>query len=579
MGGFYIVKLISLTSNKSSFHDIKFKDGINIIVGKQGIHSKNNTGNTYNGVGKSLIIQLIHFCLGSSKIEELEKKLPGWQFTLEFSIDDKKYCSTRYTSTQNKIFLGKEELTVDKFNKKMLEMCFNIDSSPKYVTWRTLISRFIRRDRSCFDSYDTFVKNEQPYSKLINNSYLLGIDCNLISKKRELKKQKDRIGETEKAIKNDPFFKQYYLEDKDADIVITEKDEKINDLQDKLDKFEISENYHELEKSANQKSDEIKQLENKRSLIYIDIKNIRKSINQDIFVNKNNLLDFYQKTDIEIPQMIKKNIDDVVEFHSKLLTSRQSRLNLELEKNKKILANIDKKINSLGNEMDKLLGCLNSHGALEEYVSLTKRLSDYENEKSKANDYKNIISTYEDKKSNIRSQIISQKKEANDYLKSNEHDISELKSLFHELSKEFYPKKSSGLIIKNNDGDNQLRFDIIAKIEDDASDGINEVKIFCFDFLILLSKIGKIRFLFHDSRLLANMDPRQRKVLFEIVNEYSISSGFQYICSVNEDTLQSIESEMKANEFKEIIENNIILELTDESPESKLLGIQVDINL
>ena len=147
------------------------------------------------------------------------------------------------------------------------------------------------------------------------------------------------------------------------------------------------------------------------------------------------------------------------------------------------------------------------------------------------------------------------------------------------MAKKFYPNKSSGLIIKNNEGDNKLRFNIIAKIEDDASDGINEVKIFCFDILILLSKISKIRFLFHDSRLLANMDPRQRKVLFEIVNKFSLNNEFQYICSINEDTLYSIESEMKPEEFVESIKNNIILELTDKSPESKLLGVQVDINL
>lgn len=573
------MKLISLKANKASFHDIKFKSGVNIIVGKKESTSKENGSNTYNGVGKSFVIQLIHFCLGSKKIEQLEQKLPGWEFTLEFSIDNKKYSSTRQTCAQNKIIFCGEQFTVDNFNKKMLDLCFDLSTSLKYVTWRTLISRFIRRDRSCYVNYDTFVKNEQPYTKLINNSYLLGINCDLISKKLELKAQKDSISKTEKALKNDPFFKQYYLGDKDADIVITEKNEKINDLKDKLDKFEISQNYHELEKSADQKSNSIKKLENERSLININIQNIRKSINQDISINKKNLLDFYEKANIEIPQMIKKDIDEVVKFHSELLTSRQSRLKLELKKNNDNLANIDKKIGRLGEEEDQLLGYLHTHGALEEYESLSKRLSDYKNEKNKACDYKNIFSTYEEKKLNIKSQFISQEQKTNDYLNKSESYINQLKSGFYKLAKKFYPNKSSGLIIKNNEGDNKLRFNIIAKIEDDASDGINEVKIFCFDILILLSKISKIRFLFHDSRLLANMDPRQRKVLFEIVNKFSLNNEFQYICSINEDTLHSIESEMKPIEFMESIKNNIILELTDESPKSKLLGVQVDINL
>ena len=48
------MKLISLRANKSSFHPVIFKDGINIIVGKQVAPLNENDGNTYNGVGKSL---------------------------------------------------------------------------------------------------------------------------------------------------------------------------------------------------------------------------------------------------------------------------------------------------------------------------------------------------------------------------------------------------------------------------------------------------------------------------------------------------------------------------------------------
>lgn len=573
------MKIISLKANKESFHDIKFKSGVNIIVGKKENTSKENDSNTYNGVGKSFVIQLVHFCLGSKKIKELEQKLPEWEFTLEFSIDDKNYSSTRSTSAQNKIFFCGEQFTVDDFNKKMLDLCFDLNTPLKYVTWRTLISRFIRRDRFCYVTYDTYIKKEQLYTKLINNSYLLGVNCDLISRKMELKEQKDSVSKVEKALKKDPFFKQYYLGDKSADIVITEKNEKINNLKNKLNKFEISQNYHELEKSADQKSNRIKKLENERSLININIENIKKSINQDISVNQKNLLDFYNSANIEIPQMIRKDINDVVNFHSELLTSRQSRLKEELEKNSDKLVNIDKKIKKLGEEEDELLGYLNSRGALEEYESLTKKLLEYKEEKNKASEYKDIISQYEDKKLDIKSKFISQEKETNDYLNKSEDHINKLRSVFYKWAKKFYPNKYCGLMIKNNEGDNKLRFDIIAKIEDDASDGINEVEIFCFDILILLSKIGKISFLFHDSRLLANMDPRQRKVLFQVVNELCSDNEVQYICSINEDTLQSVENEMQPKEFIKSIKNNIILELTDESPESKLLGVQVDINL
>ena len=88
-----------------------------------------------------------------------------------------------------------------------------------------------------------------------------------------------------------------------------------------------------------------------------------------------------------------------------------------------------------------------------------------------------------------------------------------------------------------------------------------------------------MRFIAHDSRLFANMDPRQRETLFRIVSEVCRTDDLQYICSINEDALLSIKSLMSEADYEEIAGNNIILELNDDSPESKLLGIQIDIDL
>lgn len=104
------MKLLSLRANQPSFHPIIFKDGINIIIGKQVAPHNENDGNTYNGVGKSLIIHLIHFCLGANKIDSFAKKLPEWEFTLRFEIDGEQYISTRCTDEQNKVvFCGEKE--------------------------------------------------------------------------------------------------------------------------------------------------------------------------------------------------------------------------------------------------------------------------------------------------------------------------------------------------------------------------------------------------------------------------------------------------------------------------------------
>ena len=97
------MKLISLTANKETFHPVYFDDGINIIVGKQVAPHNENDGNTYNGVGKSLTLHLIHFCLGSNKIDSFTKKIPDWEFVLRFIIDNQEYYCKRSTNNQGTI--------------------------------------------------------------------------------------------------------------------------------------------------------------------------------------------------------------------------------------------------------------------------------------------------------------------------------------------------------------------------------------------------------------------------------------------------------------------------------------------
>jgi len=66
------MRLIELRANKDSFKTVKFNNkGMSLIVAKKRTDSEKNT---YNSVGKSLIVALIHFCLAAKKIQ-LSKKI------------------------------------------------------------------------------------------------------------------------------------------------------------------------------------------------------------------------------------------------------------------------------------------------------------------------------------------------------------------------------------------------------------------------------------------------------------------------------------------------------------------------
>ncbi|HKK95399.1 MAG TPA: DUF2326 domain-containing protein, partial [Anaerovoracaceae bacterium] len=113
----------------------------------------------------------------------------------------------------------------------------------------------------------------------------------------------------------------------------------------------------------------------------------------------------------------------------------------------------------------------------------------------------------------------------------------------------------------------------------DNSDGINNVKIFCYDMTLLFKgQNHNIDFLFHDSRLFDGIDERQKAELFKIVFEEFVDSRKQYIATVNQNQLNEIKQCMEPELFQKIVNDNIVLTLTDDHESEKLLGITVDIN-
>ena len=190
-----------------------------------------------------------------------------------------------------------------------------------------------------------------------------------------------------------------------------------------------------------------------------------------------------------------------------------------------------------------------------------------------------MLRAFQAKLSDLKDQLIIENRRTDNYLVESEEKIKKLKQQYREMTKRFYPRKKSVLLIENNSGENLLRYKIDARIEDDSSDGVNEVKIFCFDFLLLLQKMTNFEFLFHDSRLLANMDPRQRTMLYRVAQDLCKENNFQYITTINEDALNTIKATMETEEYQEIIDKGIILTLKDDSAGSKLLGVQVDMDL
>ncbi|MNX78247.1 hypothetical protein D3C86_1098260 [compost metagenome] len=571
------MRLIELRANKKSFHTVSFNpNGITVIAA---IKETEDQRKTYNSVGKSLTIALIHFCLGSNPNKEFEK-LEDWIFSLDFKIGNENFTAIRSTINQKEIELNDKKYSLKEFNKFLEEKLFKITENTKYVTFRTLLPRFIRYGEDGYISNERYIKGERSLATLLNNAFLLGLDTELILKKAELREKELNISKL-KAQLNNPEFKAIFGTEnkKDLEIKIVELETIINRYRKSIDQFIIAEDYNSIRKEADKISYELKSYKNKASKINIAISNIEKSLEIQPDISKDQIIKLYENAKFELGEMVVKKLTELEQFNNQILDNRKRKLIQEKRDFEIQLIEISKTISALGKQEDEKLQYLNSTGALDDYTKLNQALNDNEKKLHSLLQYKKLETDYklfveENKKDFTNENIITNK-----YLELVEDLIKENIILFKYFVEKFYSEKNSGITIENNEGKNATRFDIKAKIQDDAGNAVKEVKIFCYDWTILKGKHNhSVNFLFHDSKITGDMDTRQVKTMFEVANNECKLNNFQYIISLNQNVIDSLKTEMTPEEHKELVTDRIKLTLSDKSPEEKLLGIQIDLN-
>lgn len=575
------MQLISLTANKDSFRSVHFKNetGLNFIVATQKNPELSDRGITTNGVGKSLIVALIHFCLGSSKKESLKKDLSGWSFTLTFKINNTNYTSERQTDKQDKIILNGQEISITKFNKKFGNLLFDIPDGTSQLSFRSLLPFFIRPRKSSYSYFNNpnAVKND--YQIQITNALLLGLDVLLVEEKFKLRKEKDRIRNLVKELNQDDLLKDFFNQKKDATLEGQQVQEDIEKLEKDLKSFKVADDYYEINKEADLIKNEIEKARNRITLIENQVQNIDESRKISPDIRRENIEKVYREASLIFKEEALKSLAELEKFYEHLSSNREKRLLDKKTELLRLMSELKLKIELKKSELDSKLKYLDTHQALDIVLKLKDKLADLKAKEENIKRYDALISKYQKAKIQTEKDFITSTEKTQEYLDDAKEIIKSTTDFFRELSKRFYPQATAGITVRNNDGDNQIRYNIDAKIKFDGSDGIGNIKLFCYDLTILLKGFGhKVNFLFHDSRLLSDTDPRQLAELFKILNDYIKISGKQYVLTLNQNQIDEVKKYLTAHEFETIIYQNICLELKDELPEEKLLGVQVDMD-
>ena len=580
------MRILKLSANQSTFRTVTFKrSGLSFVVGAKKTPSDTgrNRTKTYNGVGKSLMLELIHFCLGSNGNDALKKHLPEWIFELSIEVDGEQHLIRRSAGKPTEITLDSASIKLPKLREWLLAKSFEPVQGIQGLTFRSLISPFIRSGRAAYERFDRADSGDtiNPYWALVRNAFLLGLDLRLAQTKYELRSRQTMLKKTMKQLESDPLFADLFAEDT-AGIELTSLREEASRLERELREFKVAEDYRQIQNRADSLKRDVEAA--RRDLVKVEntINQLDRSLASKGDVPPALIERMYAEASVAFPDQVRRRIHEVLEFQHELQSRRIARLTDERQTLERRRIDLVQKASELGKEIENSIRYLGTHVALDEYLAVSQRLSEIQQQMARLEASSEQRARVDRELKTIRRDLATEAIRTDDYLQSAQSLIEEANSLFRKFTKLLYGNRPSGLSVTNDEGDTLTRYRIDAHISSDAAEGINEAKIFCYDMMIvLLRRWHSVQVLVHDSSLFQPIDHRQRWSMIQLADDTCRRHDIQYIATFNEHDIDSMRptSTEEIAEFDRIFsENNVVMRLTDQSPKERLLGIEVDMN-
>lgn len=577
--------IVRVFANKPTFKTVEFTTGMNIIWADRTKESTKK--DSRNGLGKSTLIEIIHFCLGANTRKNkglLVEQLKDWIFSIELSIQDKNIIASRAIDNPGIITIkgnfdiwpitpkeknGETFFTIQDWNSVLGVLLFDLPilSSEKYTpSFRSLISYFIRRGKDSFSIPFEHHRKQLEWDKQVNNAYLLDLSWEDAQELQNLKDRKKGIQDLKKAAKAgviENFIGSLGdLEAQKIRLKTQAETESVN-----LKTFKVHTQYEKIQSDANELTREIHESMNSAMANKQILELYESSLNSEQPPQDEEINTIYEEAGISLPGMTFRRLQEVSDFHNQIIENRKQFLSSEVNKLKNTITSLEKTIAQKTEVRSALLEILNTHGALQEYTLLEKQHMDTINRLNSVSSMIKNIKAFQDGLSKLkieREQLFQ--KARRDY---EERIIIREKaiSLFNAFSEKLYSAPGKLVIDFIEKG-----FDFDIEIERSGSSGISNMKIFCYD--IMLASIWSEKqispsFLVHDSIIFDGVDERQRALSLEIAAKEAEQNKFQYICTLNSDYIPW-------DEFSEDfdIEEFIKLRLTDEKEEGCLLGVR-----
>lgn len=572
------------------FETVEFKNGVNFIFAKK--DKSVDAKNSLNGVGKSLFLNFLDYALLSSETKHIKSaksknKIENYSIVLEFNIKNKNYIIKRSLKEVSKnITVGEISNpiifeSIKEAKEYLCDLIFknNNYKGKYYNSWlRKLLPFFVKKQENPKTKVNfldpiKYISNLPEMELVPYNLFFLGIDNSLFWKNFNIKsdlKNKDKALTEVKGFITDT----YNLKDiPQAENKIDRLKAEVREFEKNIEKFQLAEQYKDVEEESNKLTVKIKELWYQNHLDRNKVISYKESYELGDLVKTTKIKNLYKDLNELLANNIKKTLDDAIKFRENIAESRREFLSSEILNTEKEINKREVLIQSFELERAKLFGFLKAKGLIKDLSEAYLNLSDKRN---KLSDLEGKIKLYQDlnsEKTEREAEIAKLYSEITNFIVEIKTDISNFRNIFFEVHNALYPEnkdKSYGFTFEpNSRTDSKVNMEVF--LPADLSTGKNSAKTLIYDIAVLLYAMDKEtnipHFLIHDG-VFDHMDKAHFIALYEYLENLAKIKKFQYILTVNEEGTLSdnFGNADKVNPKK--IEMEAILTLT---PTKKLL--------
>jgi uncharacterized protein YydD (DUF2326 family) len=573
-------------SDLPKFKTVTLEPGFNMVLADR---TKDSTKkDTRNGLGKSTLLDIIHFCLGSSIKQGDRLYHPGLAnvvFGLELELYGKRVTAERSRSSQNYIWVegetdglplkpevsaGRLRYAVADWNQLLGLTLFAapVDSPRRYKpSFRSLISYLVRRGKDAYSEPFRHFAQQATWDIQVNNAFLLGLVWEDASDWQELRDRRKLLKDLREAAQTG-LIEGVLGSRGELEAERLRLEHEARSAGEALKKFQVLPQYRQLESRANELSAASKVLANENVGDQNVLDFYRSSLLREHPSKPEEIAKIYQSANIELPGTVVKRLEDVERFHVEVVENRRRFLLAEISRLESAIADRNVKLAALAREHGEVMALLDTHGALDEYTKMQRAYSNNVVRLRELSNQLENLRRFEEGVNSLKIDAANLEKRARENYDARQAERSKAVSLFNDNSEALYNAPGKLII---DIGEAGLKFNV--EIERKGSTGISNMEIFCYDLMLAqmwTSKSVAPKLLIHDSNIFADVDDRQVALALVRARDQADSLGFQYICTFNSDKLplQELPADFGVDAYTRV-------RFTDATEDGGLLGMRL----